>query len=100
MPDRRCLDCGRITTATRCDLCTKRKNNIRNAARNHYAGDWKATRSKVLREWVALNGMVCPGWKRPPHPAVDLTVDHVLARSRSSGLSVLCRSCNASKGAS
>jgi hypothetical protein len=52
---------------------------------------------------VATYGWVCLGWKRAPHPSLDLTGDHRDALARGGDgevIDVLCRSCNASKGAS
>ncbi|WP_285636856.1 HNH endonuclease [Actinoallomurus iriomotensis] len=52
---------------------------------------------------VEQYGWVCPGWRRDPHPATDLTADHVNPRAaggRIDGqLRVLCRSCNSSRQA-
>ena len=64
-----------------------------------------AYRRAAVAAHVAEHGHVCPGWGRPPHDALDLTADHVTARSNPAGpgetgdLAVLCRSCNARKGA-
>lgn len=50
------------------------------------------------------NGWNCPGWKRAPHPATDLTADHLdppgLGGPETGPLGVLCRSCNSAKQAS
>lgn len=53
-----------------------------NAYRDEY-GDW------------------CPGYERPPHPAADLTADHIeeiaMGGQPDGPLQVLCRSCNGRK---
>ncbi len=74
------------------------------------------TPTKATRTWAerqrragtvaahhARHGDWCPGWQRPPHPAADLTADHrtaIAAGGDPTGpLQVLCRACNAAKGA-
>ena len=53
----------------------------------------------AVAAWVAQNGWVCPGWRRRPHPARDLTADHIVPYSQGGRrLRVLCRSCNSRKG--
>lgn len=56
-----------------------------------------------MRVHVEQYGWVCPGWKKPPHPAEKLTADHVLPTGRGGRqdgpLRVLCRSCNSSRQA-
>jgi hypothetical protein len=60
----------------------------------------------VLRAWRGEHGDWCPGHGRPAHRAADLTVDHVVplaaggAPFEIANTSVLCRSCNSTKGAS
>lgn len=63
-------------------------------------------RRKFVEDWIARNGYVCPGYKRPPHASRDLTVEHTrpVADSASytpntSDWTVLCRSCNSRHGA-
>lgn len=54
-------------------------------------------RRRVVDEWLAEYGPVCPGWERKMHEveARELTADHV--RSGEAALSVLCRGCNGRK---
>lgn len=58
-------------------------------------------RNDTVRAWVQRNGWVCPGWRREPHPAQDLTADHVdplgLGGPQSGVLAVLCKPCNSAK---
>jgi 5-methylcytosine-specific restriction endonuclease McrA len=60
----------------------------------------------VLRAWRGERGNWCPVYRRPAHPATDLTVDHVVPLAAGGApfdignTAVLCRSCNSTKGAS
>lgn len=60
-------------------------------------------RQRILQNYIAANGYVCPGLGRPPHPALNLEVDHVvplvLGGDDRDGLRVLCTRCNRSHGA-
>jgi len=60
-------------------------------------------RAQTVQAWRTNHGDTCPGWQRDPHPATDLTADHlqpVAAGGTETGpLSVLCRSCNGRKQA-
>lgn len=91
MPTRPCLDCGKLTTATRCAICTSARDSTRNARRTWYHGDWQRTSKQARDAWVNQHGWTCPGIGRPPHPATNLTVDHT------TGL-VLCLKCNIAAG--
>lgn len=87
---RPCLDCGQLTTSTRCP--THDRNH--KAKRNSHT---TAARTLVT-QWLTTYGPTCPGWQRDPHPSHDLTADHSTPISKG-GLpdQVLCRSCNARK---
>lgn len=86
-----CLICGDLFPtgggATRCPAHQLPRATYREAARRRqlvadHRGEW---------------GDVCPGWGRDPHPASDLTADHVTPISHGGiegELRVLCRSCN------
>ena len=97
MPPRPCLDCGRLTPTSPCPTCTQQRNAKRNARREWYGGDWARRSHAIRKAWVDEHGWICPGYRIPPHPSTDLTVDHVDPRNPTV-LAVLCRSCNASKG--
>lgn len=60
-------------------------------------------RANAVRQWRAQHGNWCPGYKREPHTATDLTAEHIapVADTLTSGgvLTVLCRSCNSRHGA-
>lgn len=66
----------------------------------------KQAAARAVARHVQTHGWVCPGWNRPPHPSRDLTADHSTALANGGHPTaptnlhnVLCRSCNASKGA-
>ena len=100
--------CGALVDSNRCTACTRtvsRTTTNAKRARRPYTPAEQARRADTVRDWVAQQGAVCPGWQRPPH-AVDpgqLTADHPHAVAaggqESQAHSVLCRSCNSSKGA-
>lgn len=74
------------------------------ASQRGYGAKWRAIRRAVIDEWVAANGSLCPGYRVDSHYSSDLTVDHIVAKKlggtdHRSNLAVLCRSCNARKGA-
>jgi 5-methylcytosine-specific restriction enzyme A len=54
-----------------------------------------------VREWIEVNGYVCPGWGRDPHPSDRLTADHVIpvaaGGDEQGELGVLCGPCNSRK---
>ena len=43
-------------------------------------------KKQVVDDWVGLNGYVCPGWLRAPHPAHrkrnPLTADHIIPKAK------------------
>ena len=67
---------------------------------------WRRLRKRVVGDWVASHGWVCPGWRRRRHPSRQLAADHVVplvlggAPLDRANVSVLCASCNARKGLS
>jgi len=99
MTKRPCPDCGTPTAATRCVACESTYQRKRNARRAHYRGQWTTIARLAVAAHRAEYGDWCPGWQCPPHPATDLTADHVEPRSLARGVRVLCRSCNARRGA-
>ncbi|BAD56365.1 hypothetical protein CRM89_00300 [Nocardia sp. FDAARGOS_372] len=60
-------------------------------------------RADAVARHRAAHGDWCPGWQRPAHPSTDLTADHrtpIAAGGDPAGpLDVLCRGCNAARGA-
>jgi len=108
MPRRPCLDCGTLTSnPSRCDthqaLWNRKRDQQRGSATARgYGSAWQRTANRVLAQHRAVYGDWCPGWQCEAHPARDLTVDHIVPRSRGGSdtrenLAVLCRSCNGAK---
>ena len=98
-PRRRCLDAGSpgcatyTTSGSRCDTCRRRRKSARNADRTVAA--------QAVAAWRAVHGDWCPGWRRPGHPAADLTAEHGPNPVGSRRVqTILCRSCNSRKGRS
>lgn len=90
MAKRPCLVCGVLTSGSRCPTHTRRNTNAETVRRR-----------TTVQAHRAQHGDWCPGWRRPSHPATDLTADHitpVAAGGAEAGpLDVLCRSCNSAK---
>ena len=109
MPRHRpCLDCGRLhLNLSRCLVCQRRYERDRDEARGSasargYGYRWRRLAARILAEYRAAYGNVCPGWMRESHRAEVLTVDHIVPRAAGgtderSNLQVLCRACNSSK---
>jgi 5-methylcytosine-specific restriction enzyme A len=100
-----CTVCGVVTSrpGSRCAIHTRQSNRSRhNALYNTRA--WQRLSARVLRAWRGQYGNWCPGYGRDAHPASDLTVDHVVPLAAGgapldiANLTVLCRSCNSTKG--
>jgi len=102
MPPLPCLDCGVLTTATRCPRCqaTHRRNQERQrpprpSYRRKYADPvYKANRRALLAS--AIHCSIC---ETPPSPTTRLEVDHIKPISEGGGneltnLRVVCRKCN------
>ncbi len=83
---------------------SRAKRRTTPARRRRQTGAAKSMAKRVVDDWVAEHGHVCPGWRRPPHRSADLTADHIIPVVRGgtndpSNYRVLCRSCNSSRGA-
>lgn len=82
-----------------------RRRRPRPSGGKRYGSAWTAKARAAVAAHLAENGPVCPGWGVPPHPVDpdDLTVDHPVALANGGGhdqpVGVLCRRCNAAKGA-
>jgi len=104
---RPCLDCGTLSPTTRCPTCTRPRERARTQTKRQTrprpSRSEDARRADTVAAWRAHHGNWCPGWHRNPHPATDLTADHihpVAAGGTEAGpLTVLCRSCNGRKQA-
>lgn len=104
---RRCLGCSRGTTAgSRCPEC---RAQLQATQANRVVYDnprWRRLRSALIGRHIAKHGMVCFGPSGlDPHSADVLTADHVVPLAAGGApfdldnIGVLCRSCNAQKGA-
>jgi predicted kinase len=73
-------------------------------SRNGYTRQERLRRADAVRAHVEQHGWTCPGWEREPHPAENLTADHIvptgLGGAQGGELRVLCRSCNSARGSS
>ena len=102
-----CTVCGVVTSraGSRCTAHARQSNRSRHNAL-YSTRAWQRLSARVLRAWRGERGNWCPGYQRPAHPAADLTVDHVVPLTAGgapfdiANTSVLCRSCNSTKGAS
>ena len=102
-----CTVCGVLTSrsGSRCTTHARQSNHSRHNAL-YSTRPWQRLSARLLRAWRGEHGNWCPGYQRPAHTARDLTVDHVIPLAASGApfdignCSVLCRSCNSTKGAS
>jgi 5-methylcytosine-specific restriction protein A len=102
-----CTVCGVVTSraGSRCTTHARQSNRNRHNAL-YSARAWQRLSARVLRTWRGERGNWCPGYGRAAHAASDLTVDHVVPLAAGgapfdiANTSVLCRSCNSTKGAS
>ena len=102
-----CTVCGVVTSrpGSRCTQHARQSNRSRHNAL-YSTRAWQRLSARVLRAWRGEHGNWCPGYQRDAHPARDLTVDHVIPLAAGGppfdirNCSVLCRSCNSTKGAS
>jgi 5-methylcytosine-specific restriction protein A len=102
-----CTVCGVVTSraGSRCTEHARQSNRSRHNAL-YSTRAWQRLSARVLRAWRGEHGNWCPGYGRPSHRAADLTVDHVVPLAAGgapfdiANTSVLCRSCNSTKGAS
>lgn len=85
--------CVTLTTGRRCPPHQQAWQHQHNLERTQYRGTWPKESAARIAAHRALNGDVCPGYGRAPHPIdpADWTCDH--------DLGPLCRSCNGRKGA-
>jgi 5-methylcytosine-specific restriction protein A len=102
-----CTVCGVLTSraGSRCSEHARQSNRSRHNAL-YSTRAWQRLSARVLRSWRGERGDWCPGYQRPAHRASDLTVDHVVPLAAGgapfdvANTSVLCRSCNSTKGGS
>jgi 5-methylcytosine-specific restriction protein A len=103
---RPCIDCGALAPRTRCPPCAtpveRARNQAKQTRRPERSNAERQRRAQAVAAHRATYGDWCPGWQRPPHPAADLTADHIVGVIGSGGaedgpLQVLCRPCNSRK---
>lgn len=82
-------------------LAQKRKQRIDEYKRFYQSSEWRLLRNQIIKE----HGNVCRECGKKITDKNDLTIDHILPRSKflhkaleNSNLRVLCRSCNSKKG--
>ena len=90
---RRCLTCSALfrPPGSHCPKCERGRRQFRNAEADRCRAAVEVHRAS-FGDW-------CPGYGAPSHASSDLTADHVDGRVLGSRLVVLCRGCNARKGA-
>jgi len=89
-----CLDCGSLTTTTRCPPCTRRRDATRRPSADERYGPGRK------RRHAALYGLPC-ALQRPGCTGWATTAEHTVPVSRGGILSPLVPArghCNASKG--
>jgi 5-methylcytosine-specific restriction protein A len=102
-----CTVCGVVTSrpGSRCTIHARQSNRSRHNAL-YNTREWQRLSARVIARHRGQYGNWCPGFQRNPHPASDLTADHIspLAAGGApldiANCAVLCRSCNSTKGAS
>lgn len=94
--------------ATRLNRCPRHaaqldKHQRRTTPTKIHGSRDRRRRAHTVRTWRNEHGDWCPGYKRAPHPAIDLTAEHTHPIAEGGDpagtLSVLCRSCNSRHGA-
>jgi 5-methylcytosine-specific restriction protein A len=102
---RRCLDCNRRTSRTRCPEHQRQRDRAKDARRGGHA-DWR-DRAAAVNEHKARQGPWCPGWRVPGHWVLApnrLTADHPVplvlgGPLRPEQYRVLCIRCQGRQGA-
>ena len=96
-----CLDCGVLTTATRCATCNEPRTLAKAARRaqrkretGQYAGDYRA-RAKAVRD-AAIACHLCG---QPFKPGDRIHADHLEPGNPASPLAAAHASCNQRRGA-
>jgi len=100
--------CGVLSDRRRCPTHRLAEGRAKQARRPDFDHAERQRRARLVHQHIEAYGLVCPGWRRPPHP-VDpaagnrLTADHVWAVAaggpEDGPLQVLCRKCNSARGA-
>ena len=104
---RRCLDCPRLTSHTRCPDHQRQHQRAKDAKRpQRRTYQAITTNAQLVAAWREEHGDWCPGVPRlgiAGHPAINLTAQHgqpvALGGDELTPSSVLCLSCNSADGA-
>jgi 5-methylcytosine-specific restriction protein A len=102
-----CTVCCVVTSraASRCTEHARQSNRSRHNAL-YSTRAWQRLSARVIARHRGQYGNWCPGYGRDPHPAIDLTADHIVPLAAGgapldiANCAVLCRSRNSTKGAS
>lgn len=103
MPLKPCLDCGVLSTKSRCPRHRRAQEAGRAQRPTNLTRDAaeRKRRALAVARHRAAYGDWCPGYGVPAHPSSDLTADHVVSVARGGDargpLQVLCRRCNGRK---
>lgn len=93
--------CHVLHPSGRCPEHTMRR--VDPATRTRNSRRWKNTSTRILTDWRMAHGDWCPGdTHHPPHPSLDLTVNHLDELQATNGhdtgrYTVLCRSANSAR---
>lgn len=95
----RAAPCPNPTTSTNGYCPLHQGVERRKAANPVYATyAWRKRRTRELREHRAVHGDTCPGFRRTPHRAPRLSLDHVTPLGMGGAVDgptqILCPSCN------
>lgn len=102
-PTRACLSCGSLSATAYCEECRPPHNF---GTRHNPAYDqpaYRRFRAGFIKRWVRDHGMTCAGFRRAPHLATRLELDHKTALIAGGALvsqdnaQALCPSCNRAK---
>lgn len=104
MPQRPCLDCGRLTPQSRCLACQRARARRRETTRpspttRGYGSAWRRLRARI----VARDGHACRQCGTAGTHGNPLTVHHVLAKALGgiddeANLITLCKRCHGRVG--
>ncbi len=78
-----CTVCGVLTSgaSSRCTKHARQSNRSRHNAL-YSTRAWQRLSRRVIARHRGARGNWCPGYGRDPHPALDLTADHVVPLRR------------------
>jgi hypothetical protein len=102
---RLCLDCGKVSSGSRCPKHKRLREIVKDAKRGGHS-DWR-DRARAVEAHVRQHGQRCPGFGVPPHSVTEgnrLTADHPVPLALGGPLhpgryNVLCHRCQGRQGA-